>query len=103
MRYNEKYYVCERNKNFLLEVKGCTYQKDNRLFIHKGDKNVFILSEKATGLYIVTGKTLNELESRFEAKKELYHKAIVGDVYKKAKSVYNELLQSGSIATIKGV
>ena len=38
----------------------------------------------------------------FEAKKELYHKAIVGDVYKKAKSVYNELLQSGAIATIKG-
>ena len=104
MKYNESFYVVNhtsekyQNANDIaVKVKGATYQKDKRLFIHRGN-NCYILTDKQTGLYVVVAKTLKKLDEKFNEKIGLYNKVFNGKLYNQFKSNLKKILYEGVIA-----
>jgi len=95
MKYDENFFVVNRDKT-AVKVKGATYTKDKRLFVHRGDKG-FILTDKATGLAVVGGKTLKQLDNNYYEKLALYNKVFNGSNYKDFKRNLNNILREGVI------
>ena len=101
MKYNENFYVVihgkdQRMNDIALKVKGATYSKDKRLFIHRFENN-YQLTDKKTGLFIVIARTIKKLEEKYNEKVALYNKVVNGKLYNKFESHLNEILREGEI------